>query len=247
VSSACQLQEALSQVEAQSAARAEAERQLDEVRKAQAIYIQSFADTDTWANAQRVQLEETEAKLSMAQREEQRLLEETEHLTTLAEQHRQAKEEGEKKLAQVLKELAAERQARAAFATRVEELEAAVRKQATQTACQRFQAAARGARQLHEGQDWEALERTEAELRARVEQLELEREAAERQHTGSHQSLLSHKSALTSVEMSLSKICGNMDEAVEEWLPWSDLKEVQGQLRTTQLIVHEALNNHDIF
>merc|ERR1711957_735456 len=94
------------------------------------------------------------------------------------------------------------------------------------------------------GQEWETLQGTEEELRKQVELLEREQEAAERQLADSNQSLLTQRSALTSLELSLNKICGNMDEAVTEWLPWSDLKEVQGRLKTTQLIVQEALH-HD--
>merc|ERR1712238_602685 len=119
-----------------------------------------------------------------------------------------------------------------------EELRVAAQKHASQHACQRFQAAARSAKLVHEGQEWETLQGTEEELRKQVELLEREQEA------DSNQSLLTQRSALTSLELSLNKICGNMDEAVTEWLPWSDLKEVQGRLKTTQLIVQEALH-HD--
>jgi len=224
---ACRLEEAEKQADAQRAVHEATEGQLAEALKSEQIYVRRLDDA----------LQQVEKV--------QRSLVEAEQVKLQVEQQKHAREEAEQRTAEALEQLEAERRARRASEAKVEALQLAAHQKASQQVCHRFQAAVRGARLVHEGQEWEALQRTEEELRQQVELLEGQHEAAERQLADSNQSLLTQRSALTSLELSLNKICGNMDEAVTEWLPWSDLKEVQGRLRTTQLIVQEALNHHE--
>jgi len=257
------LREAEKQADAQRVTHGEAKGKLAEAWKHQEIYVCRLEEAEKQADAQRAMHKEKEGQLAEALNSEQiyvrrlddalqqvdrnrKSLPDAEQLKVQIEQHKRAREAAEEKAAMVLEQLEAEREARRAFEVKVEDLKTAAQTHAAQTACQRFQGAARNAKLAHEGQDWETLQQTEEELRKQVELLEREHGAAERQLADSNQSLLTQRSALSSLELSLSKICGNMDEAVTEWLPWSDLKDVQGQLKTTQLIVQEALNHHEI-
>jgi len=259
--SARRLRGAEKQADDQKGLHVETECKLVEALNHREIYVRRLEEAEKHAEAQRAVHEETEVQLAESLKSEQiyvrrlddalqqvqrgqKTLLEAEQLKMQVEQHERARKEAEEKAQLVLEQLETERQTRRASEAKAEELRVAAQKHASQNACQRFQAAARSAKLVHEGQEWEALQGTEEELRKQVELLEREQEAAERQLAESNQSLLTQRSALTSLELSLNKICGNMDEAVTEWLPWSDLKEVQGRLKTTQLIVQEALH-HD--
>jgi len=226
--SASRLEEVERQACSQRASHKEKEEQLADTKNAEQIFARRLDDAVQ-------QLERNRKSLPDAT-----------HLIVQFDEHKGAREAAEKKAAMVLEQLEEERKARRATEVKEEELKTAAQTNAVQNACQHFEAAARHAKFAHEGQEWEALQRAEEELRQQVQLLAAEQETAERQLAESNQSLLTQRSALASLELGLSKICGNMDEAVSEWLPWEDLKEVRGQLKTTQRIVREALIHHEV-